>query len=123
MTIKKDMFRPRLTRNEILFLAEALRSYKQLMTQKQSEMEARQYRIKRLSDRFLHTLEGREELNRERARLSLDKQQDYFSQRLVASALVRRFEALAEGGRLHSGLMTRVHLEEFEMVPKTCRKS
>jgi len=120
----KDMFRPRLTRKEVRFIAEALKAYAKLMRQKQKEIEHREWRIKRLRDKLVY--EGTHhlpELTRERAQLKQDKRQRYYSQQLVASALMRRFEAMAEGGRLHSGMTTYTYLKRLELVPKTLKKT
>jgi len=93
------------------------------MATKQAEMQAREWRIEKLRRKFIQTAEGLPELTRERNKLTLDKQQDYFGQELVASALVRRFDAMAEGGRLHSGMTTYTYLKRFELVPKTPEKT
>jgi hypothetical protein len=116
--------RPNITREEALFIAEALRSYKQLMGEKVEEMQERERRIAQYREIMLKqdAAKGAVLLREERQLYSLDKQQHYYDKEVVASALTRRFKAMANGGRLRSGWLAYMSLQILSTVPKRCEK-
>lgn len=113
MVEENRVFRPRLTLEEVLFITQALKSYREFMKEKQEDMERTPFRIRDLSIK-LHNegVQHLPELKHERQQYAIDKQQNYSSQMLVADILLRRFKALSEGGRLHSAITTHIFLNE-----------
>jgi len=108
------MFRPRLTEREVKFIAEVLKACAELVKKKGEAMESRRWKIQRLRENLLHsaTKITVPELKRQRQQYAIAKRQNYYGQKVVAEVLARRFEALVEGGRLHSSMKVYMHLKD-----------
>lgn len=113
--------RPRLTKEEISFLTRTLQVYAQFLEAKEQEIEQREGKISRLHNEVCVTcnLQTLEELKRERQQLQIDEQQDYSGQAWATNVLLKRFQGLSSGRKLHSARLTRYLLKEIKMEPKT----
>lgn len=107
------IIRPRLSQKEIVLLAEALKEYKAFLEGKQKAMEHREYHIKELRNEFIQT-NNRDlfkELQHERELYSMDKTQCYHYKLIATNILLRRFQAMPGGHKLHSTMLTTVFLK------------
>ena len=103
-----NQLRPRLTREETKFIAEALRVRESVAKQKFQEQERRERRIRLLKREW--TLKGDHqifnEVRKEQEQLIQDRRENYFRQGFIAGVLARRLEALLQGRIRHSSNIT-----------------
>ena len=108
MGVPVNQFRPRLTREEAKFIAEALRVRESVVKQKLQEQERRERRIRLLKREW--TLKGDHqifnEIRKEQEQLILDRRENYYRQGFIAGILASRLEALLQGHIRHSSNIT-----------------
>jgi hypothetical protein len=118
--------RPRLTKREIQFLIDSLKHTLKIVSQREQEYKELKSKVYRLK---LEVRKGNTRIWRElkEAKEGLkgmgNVESIVFHYRSVCNRLIRRLEALLNGGKLHTGLWTEYSLSQIYLEPKNLEKT
>jgi len=117
--------RPRLTEREIRFLLESLKHTLTVVDQKEREYKQLQHRVYQLKKELHYNTMVWKDLKQAREDLSSmgNVELAAIHYRSVCNSLVRRFEALLNGGKLHTGFFAEHSLRQLNLEPKNIEKS
>ena len=119
-----NQFRPRLTEGEIQFLIESLKHTLAVVERKEKEYEALKAKVYNLKRELHYNSMVWKELKAAKEELSsCNVKMMGLHYRCVISSLVRRFEAMLKGGKLHSSSFAEQSLRQINLEPKNLEKS
>ena len=107
--------RPRLTLNEIRFLIETLKHMNKMLDAKEKEYHDLDIKVRILQTDFRRNTMLWKELKAAKEQLEQLKgvPMQVFPYRSVCKSLIRRFDGLLKGAKLHSGSFTPYQLEQI----------
>jgi len=106
--------RPRLTRRQVLFIIEALKTYEQVQHGYAIQRDRLEWNVYELKRKFMFDVfRYHTELSYQKERLAAEKPVNYAGKATIAQGLARRLESLVQGGRLHTDRVTEAYLEDI----------
>ena len=117
--------RPRLTEREIQFLIHSLGHTLAVVDQKEREYKQLQHRVYQFKKEMHYNTMVWRELKQAKEDLSSMGNVDVAAirYRSVCNSLIRRFEALLKGGKLHTGFFAEHSLRQLNLEPKNLEKT